>query len=50
MRRAEHPSSLMAARDSRERDQSHQWTRENFLSYSLLKRGELYGEISKLIL
>ena len=50
MWRAGRPASLMAARDGRERDRSHQWTRENGLSHSLLKRGELYGEIGKLFL
>jgi hypothetical protein len=32
--RSGHPVSLMAARDGRERDQSHQWTRENSLTVS----------------
>ena len=50
MWRAGRPESLMDARDGREKERSHQWTRENGLSHSLLKRGELCREISKLLL
>jgi hypothetical protein len=50
MQQAGHPASLMAARDGMEIDRSHQWTRENGLCHSLLKRGELCGEMGKLFL